>query len=63
LRGIDLAEIEHMSLHHTTVVEPPVLDDAPVEMRLSVLPAFGLSQKHGAKILPCQSESGNPLRV
>jgi hypothetical protein len=43
LRGIDLAEVKHMPLHHAAVVETPILDDAPIEMRLPVLPALGLS--------------------
>ena len=38
-----------MTLHHPAAVEAPVLDDAPVEMRLPVLPPFGLSQEHGGK--------------
>jgi len=38
-----------MALNHTAAIEPPALDDAPVEMRLPVLPPFGLSQKHGGE--------------
>jgi hypothetical protein len=47
LRGIDLAEIQHVTLRHATTIDTPVLDDAPVEMRLPVLPPLGLSQEHG----------------
>jgi hypothetical protein len=43
LRGIDLAEIEHMTLHHATVIETSVLNDAPVDVRLPVLSPLGLS--------------------
>ena len=49
LRGIDLAEVEHVALHHSAAVEPPALHDAPIEMRLSVLPPFGLSPEHGGE--------------
>jgi len=49
LGRIDLAKVEDMALHHPAAVEPPVLDDAPVEMRLPVLASFGLPQKHGER--------------
>ncbi len=36
-----------MTLHHPTAVQTPVLDNAPVEMRLPVLPPPGIPEKHG----------------
>ena len=41
-------------------IEALALDDAPIEMRLPVLPPFGLSQEHGERIVPRLSDSGNP---
>src|ERR1700722_7243820 len=49
LGGIDLAEIEHVTLDHATAIEALVLGDAPIEMRLAVLSPFGSSQKHSGK--------------
>ena len=49
LGGVDLAEVEHMALDHPSATEAPALDDAPVEMRLPVLPPFSLPQKHRSK--------------
>jgi hypothetical protein len=43
LGGIDLAEVEHMTLGDATIAEPSVLDDAPIEMRLPVLASLGLA--------------------
>jgi hypothetical protein len=37
---------EHVALHDPGVVERPVLDDDPVELRLPVLPPFGLSREN-----------------
>ncbi len=48
LRGVDLAEIQNMPLHHPTVIETLVLDHVPVTVRLAVLPSLGASQKHDA---------------
>jgi hypothetical protein len=61
LRGVDLAEIQHMSLHHSAAVETLVLDHVPVVVRLAVLLSLGASQKHDAANLsaPCRAwESG-----
>jgi hypothetical protein len=61
LRGIDLAEIQHMPLHHTAVIEALVLHHVPVVVRLAVLLSLGASQKHDAANLsaPCRAwESG-----
>ena len=63
LGRVDLAEVEHVALHHAAAIEPPVLDDAPVKMRLPVLSPFGLSQKHGGKDCATALHSGNPWRA
>jgi len=46
LGGVDLAEVKQVALDHPSAGEALVLDDAPVEMRLPVLPPLGLSQEH-----------------
>ena len=43
LRGIYLAQIINVPLHHPTAVETLVLDDIPIEVRLAVLPSFDSS--------------------
>src|ERR1700674_678171 len=48
LRRIDLAEIQHMPLHHPAAIETLVLDHVPVVVRLAVLLSLGASQKHDA---------------
>jgi hypothetical protein len=48
LRGVDLAEIQHMPLHHPAVIETLILNDVPVVVRLAVVPSLGASQKHDA---------------
>src|SRR5271167_325232 len=35
-----------MPLHHSAAIETLVLDDAPIEVRLAVLPSFGSSKEH-----------------
>src|SRR5271155_460031 len=52
LRGADLAEIQHMPLHHPAAIETLVLDHVPVAVRLAVLLSLGASQKHDAANLP-----------
>ena len=63
LARVDLAEVEHVALDHAPIIETPVLGDAPIKMRLSVLSPFGLSQEHGERIVPRLSDSGNPWRA
>ena len=46
LRGVDLAQIQHVALHHAATCNTLVLDDAPIVVRLAVFLARGLSQKH-----------------
>jgi len=53
---VDLAEIQHVTLHGPTASRPAVLDDAPVAVLLAVLAASLVAQKHAAR-LP------NPLAV
>src|SRR5882757_6521322 len=48
LRGVDLAEIQNVPLHHPPVTKALVLDHVPVVVRLAVLLSLGASQKHDA---------------
>src|SRR5450756_348336 len=57
LRGVDLAEIQHMPVHHTAVIETLGLDDAPVAVRLAVLSSLGSPQKHDAANLSASSRA------
>ncbi len=41
-----LSQIQNLSLHHPAIVETPILDDVPVDVRLAVLAPSGLPQKH-----------------
>jgi hypothetical protein len=43
LGRIDLAQIQDVPLHHPATVETLVLDDAPIEVCLAVLPSFDSS--------------------
>jgi hypothetical protein len=47
---VDLAQIEHVSLHSPTAGYAAVLDDAPVAVLLAVLPANLLAQKHSPRL-------------
>jgi hypothetical protein len=49
LRGIDLAQIQHVTLHDTATHDTLVLDDAPILVRLAVFLPLGLSQKHDSE--------------
>src|SRR5271157_866809 len=49
-----------MPLHHSAAIETLVLDDAPIEVRLAVLPPFGSSKEHNdvdsiTKTIPWES--------
>jgi hypothetical protein len=46
LRVIDLAQIQHMPLHHASADHTFVLDNAEVAMLLPVLPPNRLAQEH-----------------
>ena len=46
LRGIDLPQVQNVTLHDTATCDALVLDHAPIVVRLAVLLARGLSQKH-----------------
>src|SRR5208337_376200 len=55
-----LARIQNMPLHHSAAIETLVLDDAPIEVRLAVLPPFGSSKEHNdvdsiTKTIPWES--------
>ena len=45
-RRIDLAQIQNVALRHPAVIETLVLDGAPIQMRIAVLPSFNSSQEH-----------------
>jgi len=40
LRIVDLAQVQHVPLHHAPARNPRVLDNAPVAMLLAILPAI-----------------------
>src|SRR5215469_12814327 len=46
LRGVDLAQVQNVALHHTAACNTLVLDHAPILVRLAVFLARGFSQKH-----------------
>ena len=46
LGRIDLAQIQSVPLHHPAAVETLVLDEAPIEVRLAVLPSLDSPQEH-----------------
>jgi hypothetical protein len=48
LAVIQLAQIQHLSLHHPAASAAPVLDNAPIAVRLAVLNSPGESQEHVA---------------
>ena len=52
LAVVDLAEIEHLPLHHTAVAVAAVLDHAPVTMLLAVLETSLGAHKHGSIACP-----------
>jgi hypothetical protein len=54
LRGIDLAEVKHMALHHfATVIHATIFNQAPVMMFLAIFEAGGLFEKHdGQRLCP-----------
>jgi hypothetical protein len=43
-RRIDLAKIQHMPLHHPSVIETLVLDHVPVAVRVAVLSLGGVAE-------------------
>jgi hypothetical protein len=49
LAGVDLAQVQHLSLHHTAVAAAPALHHAPVIVDLAVLLASVAAQEHGPK--------------
>ena len=49
LRGIDLAQIQHVTLHDAPARDTLVLDDAPILVRLAIFLAQNLPQKHGSE--------------
>jgi hypothetical protein len=62
LRGVDLTQIQHRTLHHAATVETLVLDHAPVAVRLAIRLSPGLRQKHDATKLANESDPGEQGR-
>jgi len=48
LRGIDLPQVQNVTLHDAATCNALVLHHAPIVVRLAVFLARGLSQKHDA---------------
>src|SRR6201986_174200 len=46
LRRNSLSQIPNLALHHSAIVETPILHDVPVDVRLAVFFAPGLPQRH-----------------
>jgi len=55
LRAVDLAKVQHMPLHHAPAADAPVLDHAPVAMRLAVLVANLGAQEHSGRQVSAKS--------
>jgi len=53
---IDLAEVQHLPLHHFAASTTPVLDDIPIAMLLAVLEASVESQEHASELTPNQTD-------
>ena len=51
LRVVDLAQIQHVPLHHAPPGGPRVLDNAPIAMLLAILPANFAAQEHDGRRL------------
>jgi hypothetical protein len=49
LRGIDLAQIQHVTLYDAPTRHTLVLDNAPIIVRLAILLPPGLPQKHDSE--------------
>ena len=50
LACVDLAQIKHLALRHTTIGQTPILDKVPVLVGLAVLHASVAAQEHGAPL-------------
>jgi hypothetical protein len=48
---VDLAQIQHVPLHHAPAGDPLVLDNAPVAMLLAILPENFAAQEHDGRQL------------
>src|SRR6202022_489830 len=51
LRVVDLAQVQHVPLHHSPAADPRVLDNAPVAVLLAILPANLAAQEHDGRQL------------
>ena len=58
----DLAQIQNVELHHSAVLEALVLDDAPIAVRLTILPSPDLPQKHDPATLARRIRRWEPGR-
>jgi len=55
LRIVDLAQLQHVALHHAAVGNPRVFNNAPVAMLLAILPANLETQEHDGRELSARS--------
>ena len=55
LRAVDLAQIQHVPLHHAAASDPRVLDNAPIAMLLAILAAVFVPQEHDGRELSAHS--------
>jgi len=62
LRGVDLAEIQHVSLHRAATRNALALDNRPVAVDLAVLLPLGASQEHRETTLCTASGEGEQGR-
>jgi len=51
LRVVDLAQVQHVPLHHAPAADPRVFDNAPVAMLFAILPANLETQEHDRRQL------------
>jgi hypothetical protein len=55
LGAVDLAQVQHVPLHHAATGDTRVLDNAPVAMLLAILPAVLVAQEHDGRELSAHS--------
>jgi hypothetical protein len=51
LRVVDLAQVQHVPLHHAPTADPRVLDNAPIAVLLAILPVNFAAQEHDGRQL------------
>jgi hypothetical protein len=55
---VDLAQVQHMPLHHAPTGDPRVLDNAPIAVLLAILPADFAAQDHDGRQLSAHWRPG-----